>query len=135
MLRKRILGSPPHIVCWSNCRQTKSRSGVHSAMRNTLARLSHQTIFSIAALNRAFAKLPVNLNQRTSKKLPGTRTSAFAELDTPLLRPLPLTRISITCFKPAHYHAELDGCYSSLPHAPGGRGGGVAYHGEDARNL
>ena len=77
--------------------------------------------YSLAELNRAIAALLVDLNQRAFKKLPGNRTSAFAELDRPALRPLPPVRMPIARFKPARvnidYHVELDGDYYSVPHA------------------
>lgn len=77
--------------------------------------------YSLAELNRAIAALLVDLNQRAFKKLPGNRTSAFAELDQPALRPLPPVRMPIARFKPARvnidYHVELDGHYYSVPHA------------------
>ena len=77
--------------------------------------------YSLAELNRAIAALLVDLNQRAFKKLPGNRTSAFAELDRPALRPLPPLRMPIARFKPARvnidYHVELDGHYYSVPHA------------------
>ena len=77
--------------------------------------------YSLAELNRAIAALLVDLNQRAFKKLPGNRTSAFAELDRPALRPLPPVRMPIARFKPARvnidYHVELDGHYYSVPHA------------------
>ena len=99
----------------------KVEVGVQVVERWILARLRHQTFFSIAALNRAIATLLVDLNQRAFKKLPGNRASAFAELDAPLLRPLPPTRMPIARFKPARvnidYHVELDGHYYSVPHA------------------
>ncbi len=99
----------------------KVEVGVQVVERWILARLRHQTFFSIAALNRAIAALLVDLNQRAFKKLPGNRASAFAELDAPLLRPLPPTRMPIARFKPARvnidYHVELDGHYYSVPHA------------------
>ncbi len=86
-----------------------------------LARLRHQTFFSLAALNRAIAALLADLNRRPFKKLPGNRASAFAELDRPALRPLPATRMAIARFKRARvnidYHVELDGHYYSVPHA------------------
>ena len=59
----------------------KVEVGVQVVERWILARLRHQTFFSIAALNRAIAALLVDLNQRPFKKLPGNRASAFAELD------------------------------------------------------
>jgi transposase len=99
----------------------KVEVGVQVVERWILARLRHQTFFSLAALNRVIAALLVDLNQRPFKKLPGNRASAFAELDRPALRPLPATRMAIARFKPARvnidYHVELDGHYYSVPHA------------------
>ncbi len=79
----------------------KVEVAVQVVERWILARLRHQTFFSLAELNRAIAALLVDLNQRAFKKLPGNRTSAFAELDRPALRPLPPVRMPIARFKPA----------------------------------
>ena len=99
----------------------KVEVGVQVVERWILARLRHQTFFSLAELNRSIAALLVDLNQRAFKKLPGNRASAFAELDRPALRPLPAQRMPIARFKPARvyidYHVELDGHYYSVPHA------------------
>lgn len=99
----------------------KVEVGVQVVERWILARLRHQSFFSLAALNRAIAALLVDLNQRPFKKLPGNRTRAFAELDQPVLRPLPAVRMAIARFKAARvnidYHVELDGHYYSVPHA------------------
>ncbi|MEN9467583.1 MAG: hypothetical protein RL081_1584, partial [Pseudomonadota bacterium] len=74
----------------------------------------------LGALNKAIASLLQDLNQRPFKKLPGCRSSAFASLDQPALKPLPATRMAIARFKPARvnidYHVELDGHYYSVPH-------------------
>ena len=95
--------------------------GVQVVERWILARLRQQTFFNLAALNRAIAALLADLNQRAFKKLPGNRASAFAELDQPVLRPLPAARMTIARFKPARvnidYHIELDGHCYSVPHA------------------
>ncbi len=56
-----------------------------------LARLRHQTFFSLAALNGAVRELLPRLNDRPFKKLPGCRRSAFEALDRPALKPLPTT--------------------------------------------
>ena len=99
----------------------KVEVGVQVVERWILARLRHQTFFSLGELNRAIATLLVDLNQRAFKKLPGNRASAFAELDQPALRPLAAVRMPIARFKPARvnidYHVELDGHYYSVPHA------------------
>lgn len=99
----------------------KVEVAVQVVERWILARLRHRTFFSLADLNRSIAALLVELNQRAFKKLPGNRTSAFAEIDWPALRPLPATRMPIARFKPARvnidYHVELEGHYYSVPHA------------------
>ena len=99
----------------------KVEVAVQVVERWILARLRHQSFFSLAELNRSIAALLADLNQRAFKKLPGNRASAFAELDRPVLRPLPAVRMPIARFKPARvnidYHVELDGHYYSVPHA------------------
>ena len=98
----------------------KVEAGVLVVERWILARLRHRTLFSLAEVNAAIAELLVELNRRPFKKLPGCRASAFAELDQPVLRPLPATRMTIARFKWARvnidYHVELDGHYYSVPH-------------------
>lgn len=99
----------------------KVEVAVQVVERWILARLRHQSFFSLAALNRSIAALLTDLNQRPFKKLPGNRACSFAELDQPALRPLPATRMAIARFKRARvnidYHVELDGHYYSVPHA------------------
>lgn len=73
----------------------KIEVGVLVVERLILARLRHQTFFSLAALNLAIAALLVDLNQRPFKKLPGNRTSAFAKLDRPALQPLLATSMGV----------------------------------------
>ena len=85
-----------------------------------LARLRNRRFFSLAELNAAIGELLAELNQRTFKKLPGCRHSAFLALDRGELRPLPAARMPIARFKRARvniaYHVELDGHYYSVPH-------------------
>jgi transposase len=98
----------------------KVEVAVQVVERWILARLRHQRFFSLGALNKAIAALLQDLNQRPFKKLPGCRSSTFASLDQPALKPLPATRMAIARFKPARvnidYHVELDGHYYSVPH-------------------
>ena len=87
--------------------------------RWVLARLRHQRFFSLNELNRALRALLTDLNQRPSKKLPGCRASAFAEMDRPALRALPersyeyakwaVTRVGVD------YHVDIGGHYYSVP--------------------
>lgn len=99
----------------------KVEVGVQVVERWILARLRHQRFFSLDALNRSIATLLSDLNNRPFKKLPGSRASAFADLDAPHLQPLPATRMALASFKRARinidYHVEFEGHYYSVPHA------------------
>lgn len=57
-----------HGVQFSSYEKPKVEVGVQVVERWILARLRHQTFFSLAALNRAIAALLVDLNQRAFKK-------------------------------------------------------------------
>ena len=95
----------------------KVEVGVQVVERWILARLRNRRFFSLAELNAAIGELLAELNQRTFKKLPGCRHSAFLALDRGELRPLPAARMPIARFKRARvnidYHVELDGHYYS----------------------
>jgi transposase len=100
--------------------KAKVEVGVQVVERWILARLRHQRFFTLVELNRAVARLLVDLNQRPFKRLPGCRASAFAALDAPALRPLPATAMVLAQFKPARvnidYHVAFEGHYYSVPH-------------------
>ena len=101
--------------------KAKVESGVQVVERWILARLRHWQFFSVAELDAAVAQLLPALNERAFKKLPGSRCDAFARLDAPYLRPLPVTRFVLADWKRAtvniDYHIEFDGHYYSVPHA------------------
>ncbi len=69
--------------------KAKVEQGVLLVQRWILARLRKQRFFSLAEANRAIAELLAGLNSKAFKKLPGSRCSAFEELDRPALKPLP----------------------------------------------
>jgi hypothetical protein len=85
-----------------------------------LARLRHQRFHTLAELNRAIWALLADLNQRPFRRLPGCRSSAFAALDAPALKPLPAAAMVLAQFKPARvnidYHVAFEGHYYSVPH-------------------
>ncbi|HEY6429305.1 MAG TPA: IS21 family transposase, partial [Acidimicrobiales bacterium] len=57
-----------------------------------LARLRHETFFSLEALNARIAELVHELTRRKTRRLyPATRGEQFQRLDQPVLRPLPAT--------------------------------------------
>lgn len=105
--------------------KAKVEVGVQIVERWILARLRHQTFFSLAALNHAIADLVADLNQRPFKKLVGTRCSWFESIDQPALKPLPTSAYQPASFKRAKVHVDyiidIDGYYYSVPHSLIGR--------------
>ena len=99
----------------------KVESAVQVVERWILARLRHRTFASVAEVNLALRPLLEQLNQRPFQKLPGSRASAFAQLDAPALLPLPAQRYELAHFKTVKvhidYHVEVDGHRYSVPHA------------------
>jgi hypothetical protein len=99
--------------------KAKLENGVLMDTRLVQARLCHQRFFNHNELNGSMRTLLVNQSQRPFKKLPGSRTSAFAEMDQPALRPLPELRYEYAGWKVARvgidYHVEVYGHYYSVP--------------------
>jgi transposase len=96
-------------------------SHVQVVQRWILAVLRNRTFFSLHELNQAIAELLVRLNNRPFKKLPGTRASAFREIDLPAMKPLPEQPYEFAEFKGAtvnrlDYHVEAGGHYYSCPY-------------------
>ena len=100
--------------------KAKAEVAVQIVERWIMARLRHQTFFTLASLNQAIRGLLDDLNQRSFKKLPGSRRSQFEQLDKPVLRALPSQDYQYTEFKQARvhidYHVEYDKHYYSVPH-------------------
>jgi transposase len=100
--------------------KAKAEVAVQIVERWIMARLRHQTFFTLASLNLAIQFLLGDLNQRPFKKLPGTRRSQFEQLDKPALRPLPSSPYQYAEIKQARvhvdYHLEFDKHYYSVPH-------------------
>jgi transposase len=101
--------------------KAKIEVAVQVAERWILARLRHETFFSLAALNARIAELLADLNARPMRLYRASRRELFARLDQPALRPLPAepfiygewkihARVSID------YHVELHGHYYSVPY-------------------
>lgn len=102
--------------------KAKVEAGVLVAQRWILARLRHQTFFSLDALNERIGELLDDLNGRTMKAYKASRRDLFERLDRPALRPLPTTRFVYGVWKTAKvsrldYHVEHEGHYYSVPHA------------------
>jgi len=100
--------------------KAKAEVAVQIVERWIMARLRHQSFFTLASLNQAIHFLLDDLNQRPFKKLPGTRLSQFEQLDKPALRPLPTQPYQYAEIKQARvhidYHIEYDKHYYSVPH-------------------
>lgn len=100
--------------------KAKAEVAVQIVERWIMARLRHQSFFTLASLNQAIRFLLDDLNQRPFKKLPGTRRSQFEQLDRPVLRSLPASRYQYAEIKQARvhidYHLEYDKHYYSVPH-------------------
>ena len=69
--------------------KAKIEVAVQVAERWILARLRHETFFSLAALNARIAELLADLNARPMRLYRASRRELFERLDHPALRPLP----------------------------------------------
>lgn len=101
--------------------KAKAEVGVQIVERWIMARLRHDTFFSLRQLNLRIAELLTDLNQRQLKKYPGSRLSQFELLDKPALKSLPHKAYTYTLVKQVRvhidYHIELEKHYYSVPHA------------------
>jgi transposase len=100
--------------------KAKAENAVLVVERWILARLRHQSFFSLSELNQHIRFLLEDLNTRAFKKLPGSRLSQFELLDKPSMRALPAQPYQFTEFKLARvnidYHIEYDKHFYSVPH-------------------
>ena len=100
----------------------KIEVAVQIVERWILARLRHETFFSLAALNARIAELLADLNARPMRLYRASRYELFARLDQPALRPLPAEPFvygewKINARVNIDYHIELHGHYYSVPYA------------------
>jgi transposase len=100
--------------------KAKAEVAVQIVERWILARLRNHTFFSLAEANTEITRLLESLNNRPFKKLPGSRREAFAALDQPALRPLPVKSFEFAEWKKARvnidYHIEVERHYYSVPY-------------------
>ncbi len=101
--------------------KAKVEVGVQVVERWILARLRHETFFSLAALNARIVELVAILNTRPMRLYRASRRELFERLDQPALRPLPPEAFVYGEWKTARvnvdYHVELHGHYYSVPYA------------------
>lgn len=100
--------------------KAKVEVGVQVVQRWILARLRKQTFFSLGELNEAIRELLTRLNDRSFRKLPGSRRTLFETLERPRLRPLPSDRYEYAEWSKARvgidYHVEVERHHYSVPY-------------------
>ena len=101
--------------------KAKIEAAVLIAERWILARLRHETFFTLPALNARITELVADLNARPMRLYRASRRELFERLDQPALRPLPAEPFVYGEWKVARvnldYHVELHGHYYSVPYA------------------
>ena len=100
--------------------KAKAEVAVQIVERWILARLRRHTFFTLAELNQCIRSLLEELNQKPFKQLPGNRRQAFAQLDQPALRALPVQPYRYLDIKPVKvnidYHIQYAQHHYSVPH-------------------
>jgi len=100
--------------------KAKVEGGVLIAQRFILAALRKRTFFCLAEANAAVRERLVLLHNRPFKKLPGTRSSRFSELDKPAMLALPACAYEYAQWAKVRvhidYHVEVAGHFYSVPH-------------------
>ena len=99
----------------------KVESAVQVVERWILMRLRHQRFETVDEVNAAIAPLLAQLNAKAFQKMPGSRASAFAQLDAPALQALPLQTWELAVYKTVRVHidqhVEFEGHRYSVPQA------------------
>jgi transposase len=99
--------------------KAKVEVGVQVAERWILARLRHDTFFSLAAMNERIFELLGDLNGRPMRAYGASRRELYERFDRPALKPLPAVRFSYGEWKKARvnldYHIQLEHHYYSVP--------------------
>jgi transposase len=101
--------------------KAKVEVGVQIAQRWILARLRHETFFSLSALNQRIRELLEDLNDRPMKKLGGvSRRGLFERVERVALLPLPAEPFVVSEWKRAtvnvDYHVQLAEHFYSVPY-------------------
>ena len=101
--------------------KAKAEQGVQAVQRWILAKLRHQTFFSIEELNDALSPLLDAYNNKILKRIDKSRSEMYWEMDKPFLKPLPINTYVYKEYKVAtvnvNYHVELERCFYSVPYA------------------
>ena len=101
--------------------KAKVEVAVQVAERWILARIRHETFFSLAELNARIGALLEELNDRPMRAYGQSRRERFDAIDRPALRPLPNEPFELAEWKQAKvnldYHVEFHRGFFSVPHA------------------
>ena len=100
--------------------KAKVEVAVQVVQRWIVARLRHETHFSLASLNARIEELLVLLNDRPMRRYLRSRRVLFEEIERSSLRPLPATRFVHAEWKVGTVnidsHVAVDGHFYSAPH-------------------
>jgi transposase len=100
--------------------KAKVEVGVQVAQRWLLARLRHETFFSLQALNARLWELLEELNNRRMRLYGASRRELFERLEKAALRPLPSEPFVYAEWKQVKvnidYHVEVDHHFYSVPY-------------------
>jgi len=100
--------------------KAKVETAVKIAEMWILAALRNHTFFSLEEINKAVAEKLIEFNNRTFKKMEGSRRSLFETIDKPALKPLPLQAYEYAEWKKAtvniDYHITVDDHHYSVPY-------------------
>lgn len=77
--------------------KAKAEQMVKQVEQQILASLRHQTFFSLHELNQVLWEKLGQLNDKPFQKLPGSRSSLFADIDKPALKALPVMPYEYAC--------------------------------------
>jgi len=100
--------------------KAKAEVAVQIVERWIMGRLRRHTFFSLAEVNQCIRVLLDDLNKKPFKQLAGNRLQAFAELDQPMLSPLPKHPYRYVDIKTVKvnidYHIQYEQHHYSVPH-------------------
>ena len=101
--------------------KAKAEAAVQVVERWILARLRHESFFSLVQLNRAISALLVELNDRPFQGRTESRRELFEAIDRPVLQALPAQAYEYAEWHKAKpgvdYHVAFEGRLYSVPHA------------------
>lgn len=100
--------------------KAKVEVAVQIAERWIIARLRHHHFTSLEQCNEEIAKLLTLINDKPFRKLSGSRSSLFEEIDKSALQPLPKERYEFATWRRARvsidYHLSQDRRFYSVPY-------------------